>query len=74
MSNIKVIDVNEEAKQEAVEEPPVIEEATEQLEQEVTNEIVDNPPVEEAKEEVVEKPKIKAKPKLTDKFECKTCG
>ena len=83
MSNIKVIDVNEEAKQEAVEEPPVIEEATEQIEQEhevscsirePTNEVVDNPPVEEAKEEVVEKPKVKAKPKLTDKVDCKTCG
>ena len=90
MSNIKVIDVNEEAKQETVEEPPVIEEATEQIEQELTNEVVDNPPVvqstsagvvqgtnppvEEAKEEVVEKPKVKAKPKLTDKVDCKTCG
>ena len=85
MSNIKVIDVNEEAKQETVEEPPVIEEATEQIEQELTNEVVDapvvqstNPPAtEEAKEEikeVVEKPKVKAKPKLTDKVDCKTCG
>ena len=34
MSNIKVIDVNEEAKQEAVEEPVQIEEATEQVEHE----------------------------------------
>ena len=83
MSNIKVIDVNEEAKQEAVEEPPAIEEATEQIEQEhevscsirePTNEVVDNQPVEEAKEEVVEKPKVKAKPKPTDKVDCKTCG
>ena len=93
MSNIKVIDVNEEAKQEAAEEPPVIEEATEQIEQELTNEVVDapvvqstsagfvqstNPPeTEEAKEEikeVVEKPKAKAKPKPTDKVDCKTCG
>ena len=83
MSNIKVIDVNEEAKQEAVEEPPAIEEATEQIEQEhevscsirePTNEIVDNQPVEEAKEEVVEKPKVKAKPTPTDKVDCKTCG
>ena len=73
MSNIKVIDVNEEAKQETVEEPPVIEEATEQIEQELTNEVVDNPPVEEIKE-VVEKPKVKAKPKPTDKVDCKTCG
>ena len=62
MSNIKVIDVNEEAKQEAVEEPQVIEEAKEEgVEHEVscnthepTIEVV-----EEAKEEVVEKPKAK---------------
>ena len=74
MSNIKVIDVNEEAKQEAVEEPPVFEEATEQIEQELTNEVVDNPPVEEEIKEVVEKPKVKAKPKPTDKVDCKTCG
>ena len=32
-----------------------------------------NPPVEEAKEEVVEKPKAKAKPKASDKVNCKTC-
>ena len=52
MSSIKVIDINEEAKQETVEEPEQIEEATEQIEP--TNEIVDNPPVEEVKEEVKE--------------------
>ena len=52
MSSIKVIHINEEAKQEAVEEPEQIEEATEQVEP--TNEIVDNPPVEEAEEEVKE--------------------
>ena len=50
MSSITVVDVNEEAKQEVVEEPEQIEEATEQIEQEPTNEIVDNPPVEEVKE------------------------
>ena len=54
MSSITVVDVNEEAKQEVVEEPEQIEEATEQIEQEPTNEIVDNPPVEEVKEEVKE--------------------
>ena len=32
MSSIKVIDINEEAKQETVEEPEQIEEATEQIE------------------------------------------
>ena len=77
MSNIKVIDVNEEAKQEAVEEPPVIEEAKEEEVVEPTNEVVDAPATEEAKEEikeVVEKPKAKAKPKPTDKVDCKTCG
>ena len=52
MSSITVVDVNEEAKQETVEEPEQIEEATEQIEP--TNEIVDNPPVEEAKKEVKE--------------------
>ena len=52
MSSIKVIDINEEAKQETVEEPEQIEEATEQIEP--TNEIVDNPPVEEVKEKVKE--------------------
>ena len=52
MSSITVVDVNEEAKQETVEEPEQIEEATEQIEP--TNEIVDNPPVEEVKEEVKE--------------------
>ena len=45
MSNIKVIDINEEAKQEV--EPIQNEEATEQIEHEPTNEVVDNPPVEE---------------------------
>ena len=76
MSSIKVIDINEEAKQEAVEEPPVIEEAKEEVVK-PTNEVVDAPATEEAKEEVeevVEKPKAKAKPKPTDKVDCKTCG
>ena len=77
MSSIKVIDINEEAKQEAVEEPPVIEEAKEEEVVEPTNEVVDAPATEEAKEEikeVVEKPKAKAKPKPTDKVDCKNCG
>ena len=72
MSSIKVVNVNEEAKQEAVEEPEQIEEATEQIEP--TIEVVDNPPVEDVKEEAVEKPKPKAKPKPTDRVDCKTCG
>ena len=43
MSSIKVVNVNEEVKQEAVEEPVAIEEATEQIEP--TNEVVDTPVV-----------------------------
>ena len=70
MSSIKVIDINEEAKPEAVEEQPVIEEAKEEV-VEHNNEIVDTPQTEEAKEEV--KPKAKAKPKASDKVNCKTC-
>ena len=77
MSSITVVDVNEEAKQEVVEEPTQIEEATEQVEP--TNEVVDNPPVEEVektKEEPKQepKPKLKAKPKASDRVDCKTCG
>ena len=68
MSNIKVVDVNnEEGKEEVIEEPPQTEEAKEEIEP--SNEVVDNPPV----EEVVEKPKAKAKPKASDKVNCKTC-
>ena len=86
MSSINVVDVNEEAKQEVVEEPKQIEEATEQTEHEVSgsihepaNEVVDNPPVEElekTKEEPKQeaKPKPKAKPKPSDTVDCKTCG
>ena len=79
MSSITVADVNEEAKQEVVEEPTQIEEATEQVEHEPTNEVVDNPPVEEVektKEESKQepKPKLKAKPKASDRVDCKTCG
>ena len=81
MSSITVVDVNEEAKQE------VVEEATEQVEP--VNEVVDNPPVEEVdaspearelryqtKEEPKQepKPKLKAKPKASERVDCKTCG
>ena len=76
MTAITVVDVNEEAKQEVVEEPTQIEEATEQTEP--VNEVVDNPPVEEVetKEEPKQepKPKPKAKPKASDRVDCKTCG
>ena len=69
--SITVVDVNEEAKQEAVEEPVEIEEVKEKH----TNEVVDNPPVEEVKEEVKEEqPKPKAKPKPSDRVDCNTCG
>ena len=71
MSNIKVVDVNnEEGKEEVVEEPPQTEEAKEEV-IEQSNEIVDTPATEEAIEEP--KPKTKAKPKASDKVNCKTC-
>ena len=71
MANIKVVDVNEEDKQEdppVVEETPIIEEAKPE---EVVNEVV-----EEVKEEVQEddKPKPKTKPKPSDRVDCNTCG
>ena len=61
MSSITVVDVNEEAKQEAVEKPTQIEEAKKEIEP--TNEVADNPPVEEPKEEPKQEVKPKAKPK-----------
>ena len=71
MSNIKVVDVNnEEGKEEVVEEPVAIEEAKEEV-IEPNNEVVDNPPAIEETEQP--KPKAKAKPKASDKVNCKTC-
>ena len=86
MANIKVVDINEEDKQEeppVVEEDPIIEEA--KPEKEVVNEVV-----EEANEETAsgslnsnkvgvetkdeEQPKPKAKPKPSDRVDCNTCG
>ena len=71
MSNIKVVDINEEDKQEeppVVEEPPIIEEA--KPEEEVVNEVV-----EQTNEEIKEEqPKPKAKPKPSDRVDCNTCG
>ena len=75
MSNIKVVDVNnEKGKEEAVEEPVETEQAKEEV-IEHNNEIVDTPPTEQATEEQESepKPKAKAKPKASDKVECKTC-
>ena len=74
MSNIKVVDINnEEAKQEEtppIEETPTIEEAKEEVQEEKA--------IEETVEEVTEvqpkaKAKPKAKPKLLDKVNCETC-
>ena len=68
MSNIKAIDINnEETKQEEtppIEETPTIEEAKEEIQEEKA--------IEEAIEEVKEV-QPKAKPKLLDKVNCKTC-
>ena len=71
MANIKVVDINEEDKQEeppVVEEDPIIEEA--KPEEEVVNEVV-----EQTNEEIKEEqPKPKAKPKPSDRVDCNTCG
>jgi len=84
MSNIRVVDVNnEEGKEEVVEEPVAIEETAKEI-VEPNNEIVNEEDVKlansshelcvnEEVKEVVEKPKAKAKPKASDKVNCKTC-
>ena len=75
MSNIKIVDVNnEEGKEEVVEEPVEIEQVKEEV-VEHNNEIVDTSQTEEAPEQATEQPKPKAKnkPKASDKVECKTC-
>ena len=74
MSSIKVIDINEEDKEEVVEEPVETEQAKEEVVED-NNEIVDTPQTEEAPEQATEQPKPKAKnkPKASDKVECKTC-
>ena len=88
MSNIKVVDVNdEEGKEEVVEEPVETEQAKEEV-VEHNNEVVNEEATEEVKE-MTEQPKPKAKneqrsqressfgrspkPKASDKVECKTC-
>ena len=80
--SIKVVDLNEEAK----EELPAIEEAPEEAPEEITNEVVEetNEEVkevveevkEEAKEEPKEEPKVKAKPKpkASDIVPCPDCN
>ena len=85
MSNIKVVDVNnEEGKEEVVEEPLQTEEAKEEV-IEQSNEVVDTPATEETASGSLNsnkvgvettkehKPKAKAKPKASDKVNCKTC-
>ena len=75
MSNIKVVDVNnEEGKEEVIEEPQQTEDVKEEV-VEHNNEIVDTSQTEEAPEQATEQPKPKAKnkPKASDKVECKTC-
>ena len=72
MSNIKVVDINEEDKQEeppVVEETPIIEEAKPE---EILNEVVEEAPTNEEVQE--DKPKPKAKPKPSDRVDCNTCG
>ena len=72
MSNIKVIDVNEEVKEDKTEE--VIEEQIEEVEDKPEEVVEDKP--EEDKTQEVEKPnpKVKAKPKASDRVDCNTCG
>ena len=88
MSNIKVVDVNnEEGKEEVIEEPVETEQAKEEV-VEHNNEVVNEETASgslnsnkvgvETTEEVKEmteqpKPKAKNKPKASDKVECKTC-
>ena len=78
MSNIKVIDVNEEVKEDKTEE--VIEEQTERVEDKPEE---DKPEEDKTEDIVVEedkteqekpKPKVKAKPKASDRVDCNTCG
>ena len=80
MSNIKIVDVNEEVKEDKTEE--VIEEQTEGVEDKPE----EDKPEEDKPEEIVEdktedivveekpKPKVKAKPKASDRVDCNTCG
>ena len=70
MANIKVVDINEEDKQEeatAIEDTKAIEEAKPE---ELVNEVV-----EQTNEEIEEEqPKPKEKPKPSDRVDCNTCG
>ena len=71
-SNIKVVDINEEDKQEeppVVGETPIIEEAKPE---EILNKVVEEAPTNEEVQE--DKPKPKAKPKPSDRVDCNTCG
>ena len=72
MTSIKVIDLNEEAKEET---PTLetIEEAKEEAPEEVINEVVEETK-EETKEEVKEEVKAKPKPKASDIVPCPDCS
>ena len=70
MSSVKVVDLNEEAKEEEEEEQPTAIEETHQEEAEVANEIVEEPKEEEKPKTT---PKEKAKAKAKAKVQCNTC-
>ena len=75
MSNIKVVAVHEEVKEDKTEE--VIEEQIEDKPEEEEEVVEDKPEevVEDQTEELHEvKPKVKAKPKGSDRVDCNTCG
>ena len=77
MSNIKVIDVNDvEKKEDKTEE--VVEDKPEEVIEDKPEEVVEEQIEEDKPEEVVEeekpKPKVKAKPKASDRVDCNTCG
>ena len=83
MSNIKVIDINEEAKQEVIGEakqevPPEIIEEAKEVKEEAVNEVIEQPKIEqEPKNEVVEEvcKEIKKPEKIQDKLiTCPKCN
>ena len=72
--SIKVVDLNEEAT-EIKDEPPTIEEATEQApKEEPTNEIIDEPTEEAKQEPPKEEVKTITKKKASDIVECNKCN
>ena len=72
--SIKLVDLNEEAT-EIKDEPPTIEEATEQApKEEPTNEIIDEPTEEAKQEPPKEEVKTITKKKASDIVECNKCN